>query len=120
MQITTLAQAFPGRILPGFGHGVETWMAQIGAAPKSSMQVLEENVTAVRRLIGGELVTTHCVQVNLDAVRMQLAPVDIPLLNLGALRARSLRLVGRVGDGMILPEMSSPAIRPAWMNIPTT
>ena len=42
MEITTLARAFPGRILPGFGHGVGTWMAQIGAAPKSSMKALEE------------------------------------------------------------------------------
>ena len=36
MDITTLARAFPGRLLPGFGHGVGPWMAQIGAAPKSS------------------------------------------------------------------------------------
>ena len=38
MEITTLARAFPGRILPGFGHGVGSWMAQIGAAPKSSLK----------------------------------------------------------------------------------
>lgn len=26
MEITTLTLAFPGRILPGFGHGVGPWM----------------------------------------------------------------------------------------------
>src|SRR5512136_2598068 len=48
MEITTLACAFPRRSLPGFGHGVGTWMTQIGAAPKSSLKALEETVTTVR------------------------------------------------------------------------
>src|SRR5450432_1152485 len=31
MEITTLTRAFPDRLLPGFGHGVESWMKRIGA-----------------------------------------------------------------------------------------
>src|SRR5512147_2616529 len=50
MELTTLARAFPDRILPGFGHGVGNWMTQIGAAPKSSMKALEETVLAMRQL----------------------------------------------------------------------
>src|SRR5512141_1324756 len=46
--LTTLARAFPGRILPGFGHGLARWMAQIGAAPRSSLTSLGETVDAVR------------------------------------------------------------------------
>src|SRR5512147_1561363 len=34
MEITTLARAFPDRFIPGFGHGVGSWMTQIGAAAK--------------------------------------------------------------------------------------
>lgn len=118
MEITTLARAFPDRILPGFGHGVGTWMAQIGAASKSSMKALDETVTAVRQLLGGELVTTHGEQVNLDKVQMQLTPAQVPPLYIGAIRERSLRLAGRVGDGTILTEMSSPAyVRWAWGHI---
>ena len=118
MEITTLARAFPDRILPGFGHGVGTWMAQIGAAPKSSMKALDETVTAVRQLLGGDLVTTHGEQVNLDKVQMQLTPAQVPPLYIGAIRERSLRLAGRVGDGTILTEMSSPAyVRWAWGHI---
>jgi len=109
MEITTLARAFPGRILPGFGHGVGTWMAQIGAAPKSSMKALSETVTAVRQLLAGELVTTRGEQVHLDKVQMQLAPAYVPPLHIGAMRERTLRLAGRVGDGTLLTGMSSPA-----------
>src|SRR5512136_97351 len=109
MEITTLARAFPGRILPGFGHGVGTWMTQIGAAPKSSMKALEETVTAVRQLLRGELVTLHGTQVNLDQVQMQLTSTTVPPLYVGAMRDKSLRLAGRVGDGTILTGMSSPA-----------
>lgn len=109
MEITTLARAFPGRILPGFGHGVGTWMAQIGAAPKSSLKALQETVNAVRRLLSGELVTIHGAQVHLDTVQMQLTPAYLPHLYLGAMRDRTLQLSGRVGDGTILTGMSSPA-----------
>jgi 5,10-methylenetetrahydromethanopterin reductase len=109
MEITTLARAFPERILPGFGHGAGPWMVQIGAAPKSSMKALEETVTAVRQLLGSEMVTTHGSQVNLDRVQMQLTPGYVPPLYIGAMRERSLRLSGRVGDGTILTGMSSPA-----------
>src|SRR5512136_1901647 len=90
MEITTLARAFPERILPGLGHGVGAWMAQIGAAPKSSLKALAETVAAVRRLLSGELVTTHGEQVNLDQVQMQLMPAHVPPLYVGAMRERSL------------------------------
>jgi 5,10-methylenetetrahydromethanopterin reductase len=109
MEITTLARAFPGRFLPGFGHGVRTWMTQNGAAPKSSLKALEETVTAVRQLLRGESVTTHGTQVNLDRVQMQLTPTAVPPLYVGAMRDKSLRLAGRVGDGTILTGMSLPA-----------
>lgn len=109
MEITTLARAFPGRILPGFGHGVGGWMAQIGAAPKSSMRTLAKTVGVVRQLLGGEAVTTQGDDVNLDHVQMQLIPVDVPPLYVGAMREKSLQLAGRVGDGTIMVRMSSPA-----------
>jgi 5,10-methylenetetrahydromethanopterin reductase len=109
MEITTLERAFPGRILPGFGHGVGPWMAQIGAAPKSSMKALAETVTAVRQLLSGESVTTHGQQVHLEQVQMQMTPAQVPPLYVGAMREKSLRLAGRLGDGTILTGMSSPA-----------
>jgi len=109
MEITTLALAFPERIKPGFGHGVGSWMAQIGAKPKSSLQALADTVTAVRALLGGERVTLHGEQVHLDQVQMQLTPASVPPLYVGAICEKSLRLAGRVGEGTILTGMSSPA-----------
>jgi 5,10-methylenetetrahydromethanopterin reductase len=109
MEITTLARAFPGRILPGFGYGVRAWMTQIGAAPKSSMKALQETVTAVRQLLSGEMVTTHGEQVYLEQVQMQLTPSHIPPLYVGAMREKTLQLAGRLGDGILLTGMSSPA-----------
>lgn len=108
MEITTLARAFPGRILPGFGHGVGSWMDQIGAAPRSSMKTLSATVTAIRQLLGGEMLTTHGDDVHLEQVQMQLTPDQIPPLYVGAMREKSLQLAGRVGDGTILTGMSSP------------
>jgi 5,10-methylenetetrahydromethanopterin reductase len=109
MEITTLARAFPGRILPGFGHGVGSWMTQIGAAPKSSMKTLSTTVTAIRQLLGGEMVTTNGDDVHLEQVQMQLTADQIPPLYVGAMREKSLQLAGRVGDGTILTGMSSPS-----------
>ena len=108
MEITTLARMFPGRILPGFGYGVQSWMQQIGAAPRSYMKVLDETVTSVRALLNGEVVTQHGTQVNMDQVQMQMTPDVRPPLLIGAKREKTLRLSGRTADGTILVYMSSP------------
>ena len=118
MEITTLARAFPGRILPGFGHGVGSWMSQIGAAPMSSLKTLSATVTAIRQLLGGAMVTNHGDHVHLEQVQMQLTAERIPPLYIGAMREKSLQLAGRVGDGTILTGMSSAAyVRWAWEHI---
>ncbi len=109
MEITTLARAFPGRIIPGFGHGVDSWMKQIGASPTSSMKTLETTVDAVRALLNGDRVTVDQHNVHLDAVQMTLFPTQPPPLYIGAMREKSMQLAGRAADGTILTDMSSPA-----------
>jgi 5,10-methylenetetrahydromethanopterin reductase len=108
MEITTLARVYPGRFVPGFGHGVESWMKQIGAAPKSSMKALEETVNAVRRLLSGETVTMSGAYVNLDNVKLTTIPSEVPPLYIAAMREKTLQLAGRLGNGTILTAMSSP------------
>ena len=108
MEITTLARLFPGRFLPGFGHGVDVWMKQIGAYPRSPLKALEETVNAVRGLLGGQTVTLQGDHVHLDNVKLELLPHQIPPLLIGGIREKSLRLAGRAGDGAILTEMASP------------
>lgn len=109
MEITTLARLYPGRFLPGFGHGVESWMKQIGAAPKSSMKALEETVNTVRGLLRGETVSLDGDHVQVDQIKLLHTPHQIPPLFVGGIREKTLRLAGRVGDGTIVTEMSSPA-----------
>ncbi len=109
MEITTLARAFPGRFMPGFGHGIGGWMKQIGAAPHSSMKTLEQTVRVVRALLHGDRVSVDEHGIHLDDVQMELIPQQQPPLYIGAMREKSLQLAGRLADGAILPGMSSPA-----------
>jgi len=109
MEITTLARAFPGRFLPGFGYGVDVWMAQIGAAQKPSLAALKQTVTAVRELLQGRMVNTVTEQIHLENVQMQMTPDAVPPLYIGAMREKSLQAAGAVADGVILTGMSSPA-----------
>lgn len=109
MEIATLARLYPGRFLPGFGHGVAEWMQQIGAFPESQLAALGEVAQVVRALLRGEQVTQHGRHVNLDAVKLVFPPEIIPPISLGVRGPKSLALAGRVADGTILAEGASPA-----------
>jgi 5,10-methylenetetrahydromethanopterin reductase len=107
MEIAALARMYPGRILPGIGHGVAGWMRQIGAKLESQLMLLEETVAAVRSLLAGEEVYAQGRYVRLDGVRLDHPPDEVPPVSAGVRRARSLALSGRVADGTILSELSS-------------
>ena len=51
MEIATVARMFPGRFLPGLGHGVIPWMVQAGAAVASPITLLREYTVAARALL---------------------------------------------------------------------
>src|SRR4051794_23700958 len=59
MEISTLCRLAPGRIVPGIGHGVQSWMGQMGVRTQSPLTTLEEVITTVTRLLAGETVTFH-------------------------------------------------------------
>ncbi|WP_092655750.1 LLM class flavin-dependent oxidoreductase [Actinopolymorpha singaporensis] len=109
LELSTLLRIFPGRVLPGFGHGVASWMEQIGALPPSQLAALGETVSAVRALLAGETVTTAGRHVRLDDVRLRYPIAEPPPISLGVRAERSLRLSGRVADGTVLSELSAPA-----------
>jgi alkanesulfonate monooxygenase SsuD/methylene tetrahydromethanopterin reductase-like flavin-dependent oxidoreductase (luciferase family) len=109
MEIATLACIFPGRFLPGIGHGVEGWMRQIGAFPKSQLRALEEVAVTVRRLLAGESLDFEGSHVQLDRAQLLLPPGQIPPVSLGVRGPKSLALSGRAADGTILAEFTSPA-----------
>ncbi len=108
MEIAALARMFPGRLLAGLGHGVTGWMHQIGAFPSSQLAALGETTSAVRALLRGGTVTVDGQHVHLDAVALEFPPAVAPTVALGVRGPRSLRLSGRVADGTVLTELSTP------------
>ena len=103
MEVATLARIFPGRLLPGVGHGVQEWMGQVGARARSPLTLLEEYATALRALLAGESVTTHGDYVHLDAVQLDWPPPTVPPLFIGGTGPRSIDLAARLGDGYLSP-----------------
>src|SRR5687768_2462015 len=109
MEIAGVVRLHPGRFATAFGHGVESWMRQIGARPPNRLVALEETVDAVRRLLAGETLAVEGRHVRLDDVRLAHVPGEAPPVLIGTTGPRALEIAGRVADGFLLPEGSGPA-----------
>lgn len=108
MEVATLAELGAGRFAAGIGHGVQSWMAQIGLRPVSPLTALEETITVIDRLLAGEEVTFDGT-FRCDAVSLADPPdAHIDILA-GVHGPRSMALAGRVADGVILSPPASPA-----------
>ena len=108
MELAALHRAFPGRVHAGVGHGVQEWMAQVGARVESPMTLMREYLTALRALLRGERVSTEGRYVRLDGVALDWPPVPAPAVLAGATGPRTLRLSGELADGTILTAGTSP------------
>jgi 5,10-methylenetetrahydromethanopterin reductase len=109
MEVATLARMHPGRFTTTFGHGVESWMQQIGARPARRLAAMRETVTVVRRLLAGETVTLAGDYVTLTGVVLDNAPEVVPPVLVGTTGPAGLALAGRHADGFLLPEGCGPA-----------
>lgn len=108
MEIATLAELAPGRLLAGIGHGVQEWMDQMGARTTSPLTTLEEAITIVRRLLGGERVDVDGAVYTMRAVELDRPPAQVPPLLAGVRGPKSLALAGRLADGVVLAEGAGP------------
>jgi alkanesulfonate monooxygenase SsuD/methylene tetrahydromethanopterin reductase-like flavin-dependent oxidoreductase (luciferase family) len=108
MEVATLANAHPGRLAVGIGHGMPDWMRQVGAFPAKPLDALVETISVLRQLLAGEAVTFHGVHVQLHDVKLDQPPLVVPPVYAGVRRQRSLKASGQVADGTILAEPSSP------------
>ncbi|MBP2184949.1 LLM class flavin-dependent oxidoreductase [Amycolatopsis magusensis] len=108
MELATLAGLHPGRLIAGFGHGVPSWMRQIGAYPPSPLAALRETLTVVRGLLNGERISLQGKHVQLDDVQLEFPPEVVPRVLSGVRGPRSLAVSGAAADGTILAEPSSP------------
>lgn len=108
MEIATIERLFPGRLIPGVGHGVQSWMGQIGARAASPLTLMREYVPALRSLLAGEEVSTTGRYVSLDRVRLDWPPAHAPAIVVAGEGPKTVRLTGEVGDGTVLPNGSTP------------
>jgi alkanesulfonate monooxygenase SsuD/methylene tetrahydromethanopterin reductase-like flavin-dependent oxidoreductase (luciferase family) len=102
MEIATVSRLFPHRFVPAVGHGVLSWMEQVGAGAASPTTLLREWVTASRALLHGETVTVSGDYIRLDAVALDWPPLDVPPLLVGARGPKTLALAGELADGIVL------------------
>jgi alkanesulfonate monooxygenase SsuD/methylene tetrahydromethanopterin reductase-like flavin-dependent oxidoreductase (luciferase family) len=102
MEIATLERMFPGRLLPGLGHGVQAWMSQVGAKHASPLTLLREQLPALRALLAGETVSFAGRYVTLDEVALDWPPVAAPRVYAAAEGPKTLHLTGEVADGVVL------------------
>ncbi len=108
MEIATLANLAPGRLIAGIGHGVQSWMAQMGARPASPLTTLEEVITVVKQLLAGDQVSFDGRSLFLDTVKLDQPPSIVPPVSAGVRGPKSLAMAGRVADGLVLAEASGP------------
>src|ERR671919_1991258 len=108
MEFATLCALGPGRFIPGIGHGVQSWMDQMGARPSSPLKALAEVLASVRRLLAGERLTMHGQHVQLDDVQLDQPPADPPGILAGVRGPKSMAVAGREAGGVVLAEPASP------------
>ena len=108
MELATLANLAPGRVIAGIGHGVQEWMEQMGGRTSSPVTTLDEAITIVRRLLHGETVTFEGAQYTMSDVALHAPPESVPPVLAGVRGPKSLALAGRVADGVVLAEGAGP------------
>lgn len=113
MEIATLSSLAPGRVVGGIGHGVQSWMAQMGVRPASPLTALEAVLTTVRALLRGETVDVQGRYVTAEEVRLDTAPHPVPPVLAGVRGPKSMALAGRASDGVLLADCAGPSFLPA-------
>lgn len=108
MDVATLANLFPGRLVVGVGHGMPKWMRQTGSWPASPLTLLEEYITAMKDLLSGTQVSRDGRYVNLTDVLLGTPPTTVPPIYAGVRGPKSMAISGRVADGTLLAEPVTP------------
>ncbi len=102
MEVATIERMFPGRLLPGFGHGVQDWMRQVGAKAASPLTLMREQLPALRGLLAGQTVSSEGRYVRLRDVALDWPPAAAPLVYAAAEGPKTLAAAGEVADGVVL------------------
>ncbi|MFJ6564755.1 LLM class flavin-dependent oxidoreductase [Streptomyces sp. NPDC091412] len=109
MELATLAQLYPGRLIAGIGHGMPDWMRQAGSWPASPLTLIKEYTTALRLLLAGEPGPANGRYVRCEGVVLTETPDIVPPFVLGVRGPRSQEAAGEVADGLLLAEPATSA-----------
>lgn len=112
MEIATLSSLAPGRVVGGIGHGVQSWMGQMGVRPASPLTALTEVLDAVRGLLAGERLTVEGRYVTLQDVQLEHLPDPVPPVLAGIRGPKSMAVAGRSADGVLLADSAGPEFIP--------
>ena len=120
MEWATLARMHPGRVRCGLGHGVQSWMRDIGERVASPLTLIEETHGIVHELLHGGTPEVDGRYRRMSGWALEFPPAVAPPVSLGVLGPKSLELSGRIADGTILPEGQDPsAVRRSIEHIDT-
>lgn len=108
MELATLAQLHPGRLIAGIGHGMPGWMRQAGSWPASPLTLIKEYARALRLLIAGEPGPENGRYVRCEGVVVTEVPDVVPPVILGVRGPKSQAVAGEVADGLLLAEPAAP------------
>jgi 5,10-methylenetetrahydromethanopterin reductase len=100
MEIATVAGLHPGRLDVAFGHGVESWMRQIGARPRDRIAALRHVLRTTGALLRGETVEND--------VKLEQPPPELPGLFVGTTGEKGIGVARECGAGVVLPEGAGP------------
>src|SRR5215204_1478755 len=92
-----------GRLVYGVGSGyLAHEFAGYGIDPAEKRERFDENLSVVRRLLAGERVTSHGRFHRIDAVQLNVLPIQRPVpVYVGVLRKEAAYHVGRHGQNML-------------------
>jgi alkanesulfonate monooxygenase SsuD/methylene tetrahydromethanopterin reductase-like flavin-dependent oxidoreductase (luciferase family) len=108
MEIATLDRLYGDRFHVAVGHGVQEWMAQVGARAASPLALMREYLTALRGLLAGDVVSMDGEYVRLHGVALDWPPPRPTRILMGAAGPKSLSLAGEIADGVVIVEDTSP------------
>ncbi|CBG75833.1 putative oxidoreductase [Streptomyces scabiei 87.22] len=108
MELATLAQLHPGRLIAGIGHGMPGWMRQAGSWPASPLTLIKEYARALRLLVAGEPGPENGRYVRCEGVVITEVPDVVPPVILGVRGPKSQAVAGEVADGLLLAEPAAP------------
>ncbi len=101
MEVSTLARMHPGRVRPGIGLGVPSWVRQMHLMPRSRVGAMRECVSALRRLLAGEELTEEGEYFSFNQVKLTYPPPDPVPVFMGIIGPKMLHLSGEIADGTI-------------------